>query len=93
MNMTRAHYHVTANTAGYLPDTNDMYLTKEAAMNGARWTKDTWLAAWPEAKASGNKRDGYRIDRDPDPSSHTLPVYVAWSRCTDESCDIEADSY
>jgi len=92
--MKRAHYHVLAGVPGYMPDNNAMFLTKKDASNDAEWEKDCWLDAWPGAKASGNKREGYTIDRSGgDPSSYTLPVYIDIVRCEDASCDIDAEDF
>lgn len=96
--MSRKHFHVIVNMAGYMPDNDpDIVLTRRDAEASAKFHKDNFLEAgdlddkgnWvPEYRAYGSARTGgYRIERTPyDP--YSLDYYISIEGpCTDAACD------
>jgi hypothetical protein len=51
------HYHVISGLqGGYIPNTNDVYPTKSAALDGAKWHLDAYYEA--DEKVIGSRKAG-----------------------------------
>lgn len=86
------HYHVISGMGGgYMPNSNEVYSTKAAAQDAAKWHADEWRELIVDAAADGekyrvqgNKREGYVLTRD---SPYDLGEYIEIIECTEEGCE------
>jgi hypothetical protein len=95
--MTRRHWHLSVNMAGYLPDGDpEVYTSKESAVAAAMWHKEQFQEQgdtnkngnWvPFYRVFGNARKGgYMVERNGD-NTYALPYYInVDGPCTDASC-------
>jgi hypothetical protein len=93
--MTRPHYHVGQNIAGYLPDScPDYCATRKSAEDSLRWHRDSWLDFIADTPAgqepytiTGSIRSGHLwVDR----GEYTIPIHLWIEPCTDD-CDPEQE--
>jgi len=81
------HYHVLVGMeGGYLPDINDVYLTKQDALDGAKWWKNTFRYDM-DMKVTGNARlDGYYYAIEKTAPSYRLGTIIQVTECQEKEC-------
>lgn len=84
--MSTKHFHCIAGLAGgYIPNSNDVYPTKSAALAGAMWHVDQYRDAGERVK--GSRKQGFWIARESESLPGTFWDYIEVSGPCFDDCE------